>query len=363
MEFAQHAVDVGIQPITGAELTLLDGSHLTLLCESVAGYGNLSRLITEAHRLRGPVAAPAHVQAASNGDQANRDHGSPRGAPLPPSCPQRTGWTSDQGALEGLPYRDGSVGADGSVTGDRGPDDHRSGVPGAASAQAHERGRDESRGHGRMMPVEENTMTTARRPLIFALACLALVAVAMSRPSGHVDGMRAARASPVASPAVATNSARYLPSAEVIGLGWTLVATGPVDVDPAIFLDAATAVYVGPDGARAKVSVLTNLPGRAAVQRSWEFVGTVYDDARFEVTGPKDDGREEELAALPFPDGCVDVRRIDGTDPLYRLPGAMTVCAINPDVTVLVIVSGTVDGLTGHEASDRIATRASEAGA
>ena len=54
MEFAQHAVDAGIQPITGAEATLLDGSHLTLLCASGAGYGNLCRLLTEAHRLREP---------------------------------------------------------------------------------------------------------------------------------------------------------------------------------------------------------------------------------------------------------------------------------------------------------------------
>ncbi len=38
-----------LRPITGAELTLEDGSHLTLLCETRAGYSNLCRLITEAH--------------------------------------------------------------------------------------------------------------------------------------------------------------------------------------------------------------------------------------------------------------------------------------------------------------------------
>src|SRR3954451_12125880 len=50
MELAQAAKPLGIKPITGAEMTLDDGHHLTLLCESAAGYHNLCRLITEAHR-------------------------------------------------------------------------------------------------------------------------------------------------------------------------------------------------------------------------------------------------------------------------------------------------------------------------
>jgi error-prone DNA polymerase len=49
MEFAQAALAYGLRPITGAELTLHDGSHLTLLCETRAGYSNLCRLITKAH--------------------------------------------------------------------------------------------------------------------------------------------------------------------------------------------------------------------------------------------------------------------------------------------------------------------------
>lgn len=47
LEFAKSARAMGIQPITGAEITLDDGSHLTLLAETRAGYGNLCRLITE----------------------------------------------------------------------------------------------------------------------------------------------------------------------------------------------------------------------------------------------------------------------------------------------------------------------------
>ena len=49
LEFAQAARDAGLRPITGCELTLADGSHLTLLAEDERGYRNLCRLITLAH--------------------------------------------------------------------------------------------------------------------------------------------------------------------------------------------------------------------------------------------------------------------------------------------------------------------------
>jgi error-prone DNA polymerase len=50
MEFAQAAGPLGLRAITGAEVTLDDGSHLTLLCETSQGYRNLCRLITCAHK-------------------------------------------------------------------------------------------------------------------------------------------------------------------------------------------------------------------------------------------------------------------------------------------------------------------------
>jgi error-prone DNA polymerase len=50
MEFARAARAAGIQPITGAEITLTDDTHLTLLAETSTGYANLCRLITAAYR-------------------------------------------------------------------------------------------------------------------------------------------------------------------------------------------------------------------------------------------------------------------------------------------------------------------------
>jgi error-prone DNA polymerase len=49
LEFAHAAKHFGVRPITGAEVTLADGSHMTLLVEDARGYANLCRLLTAAH--------------------------------------------------------------------------------------------------------------------------------------------------------------------------------------------------------------------------------------------------------------------------------------------------------------------------
>jgi error-prone DNA polymerase len=49
LEFATAAKHFGVRPITGAEVTLHGGYHVTLLVESSRGYANLSRLLTAAH--------------------------------------------------------------------------------------------------------------------------------------------------------------------------------------------------------------------------------------------------------------------------------------------------------------------------
>ncbi len=49
LEFAHAAKAFGVRPITGAEVTLRGGAHVTLLVESPRGYANLCRLLTSAH--------------------------------------------------------------------------------------------------------------------------------------------------------------------------------------------------------------------------------------------------------------------------------------------------------------------------
>jgi error-prone DNA polymerase len=49
MEFAQAARTLGLRAIHGAEVTLADGRHLTLLVRDATGWRNLCRLLTHAH--------------------------------------------------------------------------------------------------------------------------------------------------------------------------------------------------------------------------------------------------------------------------------------------------------------------------
>ena len=49
MELAQACKELDLRPIHGAELSIRDVGHLTVLVESAAGWHNLCRLLTEAH--------------------------------------------------------------------------------------------------------------------------------------------------------------------------------------------------------------------------------------------------------------------------------------------------------------------------
>src|ERR1700722_11286083 len=49
MEFAHAARAIGLHPIHGAELSLTDGRHLTLLVADGGGWRNLCHLLTLAH--------------------------------------------------------------------------------------------------------------------------------------------------------------------------------------------------------------------------------------------------------------------------------------------------------------------------
>ena len=63
LEFAQLANSLGLRPITGGEVTLTDGSRLTLLAGTRAGYANLARLFTLANAAdrQAPQLDPAHL--------------------------------------------------------------------------------------------------------------------------------------------------------------------------------------------------------------------------------------------------------------------------------------------------------------
>ena len=69
LEFARLANSLGIQPITGGELTLTDDSRLVLLAKTRQGYANISRLFTLANAVdrREPRLDPAHLPGHAEG--------------------------------------------------------------------------------------------------------------------------------------------------------------------------------------------------------------------------------------------------------------------------------------------------------
>ncbi|HEX7290599.1 MAG TPA: DNA polymerase III subunit alpha [Conexibacter sp.] len=82
MEHAQACKAVGLRALHGAELTLDDGRHLTLLVEDERGWRNLCRLVTRAHaHTRGDEPAGLRARAASVGAGRRRAAGARTGGP------------------------------------------------------------------------------------------------------------------------------------------------------------------------------------------------------------------------------------------------------------------------------------------
>ena len=69
LEFARLAGSLGVQPVTGGELTLMDGSRLVMLAKTREGYANISRLFTLANSedRRKPRLDPALVREYADG--------------------------------------------------------------------------------------------------------------------------------------------------------------------------------------------------------------------------------------------------------------------------------------------------------
>ena len=80
LEFAHAAKAFGVRAITGAEVTLEGGAHITLLVETRRGYANLCRLLTTAH---------AGTRRVGREDRE----------PLPPSVPLETVAESNEGLI------------------------------------------------------------------------------------------------------------------------------------------------------------------------------------------------------------------------------------------------------------------------
>jgi hypothetical protein len=180
------------------------------------------------------------------------------------------------------------------------------------------------------------------RVLIAMLALFALLA-----------GPVSAKEDPPSDP----DAAALLPGASAVGDGWQLVYTGGLELSPESFRGGAVGTYTGPAGARVVLAVMLVTDSRVAVRRSWEEANELY--RRYGGELRYEDERDEILDRMPLPPGCAEAKRIDGVARQLGLttgiPMGLTLCAADPDLILLAIVTGEVGGLTGYEASDAIA--------
>lgn len=154
------------------------------------------------------------------------------------------------------------------------------------------------------------------------------------------------------------DSAAFLPVAERFGNGWSSIRTAALEVDADVFREGAVTVLAGPNGTRVLAAVMLVTQERVAVRQSWEAAIAIFDNYSGELEYIS--GRGDELNGEPPPAGCVEAKRIDGTARQLGIdtgiPMGVTLCAAEPDLIVLTVVSGSVLELNGYAASDAIAS-------
>jgi len=149
------------------------------------------------------------------------------------------------------------------------------------------------------------------------------------------------------------NASKMLPAASELGKSWKQLQVTGLDVPSDIFREAAVASYGGPRGSHAVVFVYLVTESRVAIRQSWEAATEWFDSYRYELD--YDYEREGFLENLPAPEGCVEAKRSDGQDSDFLMPGAVTLCAADPDVIVLAVVIGGIDEVTDYTITDWVA--------
>lgn len=147
-------------------------------------------------------------------------------------------------------------------------------------------------------------------------------------------------------------SSSFLPDAIEIGDDWVEIRRYGLDLPTDLFREGSAATYGGPQGARIAVLAFLTTDTQVAVRRSWEAATERFDSYRYAVASDYDYGQVEVIDAMPPPPGCAESRRAEGTDDKFGVVAGLTMCAIDPDVIVIVVVSGEAMGTTGTDASD-----------
>ena len=153
---------------------------------------------------------------------------------------------------------------------------------------------------------------------------------------------------------VTPGAGRYLPAATELGADWIDVWQAGIDPGAELFKEGVKGVYGGPGGSRAIVFAWVIQDSVTAVRRSWEATTDLFDSFRYETADNYDYSAVDDLKSMDPPPGCVEASRAEGASSKQQFPAGITLCAVDPDVVVLAIVSGELDGKQGYAASDAL---------
>src|SRR4051794_35948985 len=161
---------------------------------------------------------------------------------------------------------------------------------------------------------------------------------------------------------VTPGAGRYLPVAEAFGQGWLEISQAGIAPGPKVFREGVKAVYGGPEGSRALVYVWLTQDGEKARQDAWDQTAAFFQIKTQQWAADDSSSQLSGTSATSPATGCREGRRAEGVDPDAQFAGGLTLCAVDPNVIVLTIVSGELDGASGSQASDALLQIALEAG-
>lgn len=159
------------------------------------------------------------------------------------------------------------------------------------------------------------------------------------------------------------NAAAGLPAATVFGEGWTqaeIISPDSIErygftMSPDVFREGAAGIYLGPNGGRMLVVNLLVSDNRVAIRASWDDASDLLGS----LTRPfeTDYSRDQALETMAPPEGCLEAKRAEGRESVYRLPAGATLCAADDETLMLVVVYGSYSDMPGVAASDSIVSR------
>lgn len=161
------------------------------------------------------------------------------------------------------------------------------------------------------------------------------------------------------------NLARFLPDAETLGTGWSLVRTGDARAVVPDFEHASVrvfpgegrgATYVGPGGSRATILVLPFSPSSVPTNQIEDAILNVQLLMMTEWEVDLRDGGA--LSQIAPPSGCDIANRAAGVTRVFTLPAGSTVCQLrSAGIAIFVAVEGEYADWSGIEAADQVIAR------